>query len=263
MIKATVNRERHQKEMSTTQWHKDNSAIYDSAHVQSSLKTQSHACYNLSTTEEMDTLMAKLNHAHVKLDDVFKRRLDIVSKETEDIIERIAVDTQDIQQRLLAFSKVRQTRQDELYREWLQMYVVKLDEWKSLQLTQLQEELSTYQKQIIIQSQSLISSINREANLLKAQILREEQEGASQEVNEIIAQIESLSSQQTLQHLGSETMTKMNLTVQANVGRKAPGQHCKFDFGDNVEVPAPPVKRPPSKTNNANRRGDNGKQEEQ
>ena len=99
--------------------------------------------------------MAKLNHAHVKLDDVFKRRLDIVSKETEDIIERIAVDTQDIQQRLLAFSKVRQTRQDELYREWLQMYVVKLDEWKSLQLTQLQEELSTYQKQIIIQSQSL------------------------------------------------------------------------------------------------------------
>ena len=161
------------------------------------------------------------------------------------------------------FSKVRQTRQDELYREWLQMYVVKLDEWKSLQLTQLQEELSTYQKQIIIQSQSLISSINREANLLKAQILREEQEGASQEVNEIIAQIESLSSQQTLQHLGSETMTKMNLTVQANVGRKAPGQHCKFDFGDNVEVPAPPVKRPPSKTNNANRRGDNGKQEEQ
>ena len=167
--------------------------------------------------------MAKLNDVHIRLDDIVKRRLDIISKETEAIGQQITGDTHDMQQRLLSFSKARQMRQDELYREWLQMYVAVLDDWKSLQLSKLQQELSTYQKRILAESQRQILSTNTEANQLKAQILREEQDKASHDVNEIITQIESLSSHQTLQQLGSEAMTNINLTIQSNVGTKAPG----------------------------------------
>ena len=168
--------------------------------------------------------MAKLNCVHIRLDDIVKRRLDVISKETEVISQQITADSHDMQQSLLSFSKARQMRQDELYREWLQMYVAVLDDWKSLQLAKLQEELCTYQKRILTESQRQILSTNVEANKLKAQILREEQEKASHEVNEIITQIESLSSHQTLQHLGSEAMTKINLTIQSNVGTRAPDE---------------------------------------
>ncbi|CAF4161931.1 unnamed protein product, partial [Rotaria sordida] len=51
-----------------------------------------------------------------------------------------------------------------------------------------------------------------------------------------MAQIESLSTHQILQHLGSETMTNMNLTILSNVGRKMPSQETAFDFDQNGTI---------------------------
>ncbi|CAF3302231.1 unnamed protein product [Rotaria sp. Silwood2] len=218
------------KETSTSQWNKVNSCIYDSAHVQSTLTAQSHSLINLSTAEEVSKLMVNLNNAHRRLDGIVKDRLQIISKETEMIIGQITTDTHDIQLSLLSFAKARQSQQDELYREWLQKYVVILDGWKSARLAKLQEELQEYQRAIITYSQRRISSVNTEANKIKSLILREEQEKASLEINALMAQIESLSTHQILQHIGSETMTNMNLTILANVGRKMPGQGAAFDF---------------------------------
>ena len=186
--------------------------------------------------------MAKLNYAQMKADGSVRRRHEIISRETEAIIIRIDDDTQDIQQRLLSFARAQQMQQDQLYCKWLEMYVAVLNEWRSVRLAKLQEKLSTYQKQIVVESQKRISSVHLEANKIKVQISKEEQDMALREIDEIRTQLESLTSQPSLQHLGSETMTKIDLTIQANVGRKAPGQECAFDFRQNGNVAAPKMR---------------------
>ncbi|CAF3930415.1 unnamed protein product [Rotaria sp. Silwood1] len=53
-----------------------------------------------------------------------------------------------------------------------------------------------------------------------------EQAKASTATQEIIDKIQTMSTHQ----LGTETMTKINLIIHGNVGTKAPGQACVFDF---------------------------------
>jgi hypothetical protein len=149
--------------------------------------------------------------------------------EAKVIIDLIVNDTRQVQQNLLAFAKQRQTIQDQLYNEWLQMYVVQLDAWKSTRLAELQEELQKHQTIIMSRSQQLIAMVNADANRLRDDILAEEQTTASSLVREITDKIQTMSTH----HLGTETMTKINLTIHGNVGTKAPGQGCTFDFGHN------------------------------
>ena len=218
----------HQKETNNTEWKKGNSSIYDSAHVQSTLNSKSHSCINLSTSEKSDELMSRLNQAHADLDDMVKRRLGYITVETDRIFDGLAVGTQKEQQRLLQYAKLRQARQDELYREWLQMYIVELDQWKSRELARLQEELQEYQNRISELSQINITIVNEQVTLIKTQILQEEQAKAELIITDLLAEMQSFSTNHSLRHLGSETLTSINLTIQANVGTKAPGQGCTF-----------------------------------
>ena len=244
LVEETFTKERHQKTTSTTHSKKINSSIHDSAHVQSIFQTQLHSCHSLSTPKEIEALRAKLNYAQMKADDNVRRRHQTISRETGAIVDRIKGETEDVQQRLLSFAQAHQCQQDQSYREWLEMYIAVLNEWKSERLAKLQKQLSAYQKQIVIESQKRISSVHLEANEIKLQISREEQEKATREIKEILIEIESLTSHESLQYLGSETMTKIDLTIQANAGRKAPGQECKFDFCQNGDVRVPPKRAP-------------------
>ncbi|CAF3237605.1 unnamed protein product [Rotaria sp. Silwood2] len=227
--KTGKSKEFHQKETSTNQWKIENSSIHDSAHVQSSLRTQSHACINLSTTQEINALLIRLSEVHSQLDLNIEERGKVISEQSKLIIDVIINDTRDMQQSLLTFAKKRQTVQDELYNEWLQMYVVELDQWKSARLAELQEELQTYQKKIMIQSQQLITEVNREMHQLRDELLKIEQVNASTTIQEIIERIQTMSTHQ----LGTETVTKINLIIHGNVGTKVAGQTSTFDFDQN------------------------------
>jgi hypothetical protein len=66
--------------------------------------------------------------------------------------------------------------------------------------------------------------VNEQANLTKAKILKEEQHQATEKIDSIIAQIQQISNNEKLQHLGSEVITKTNITTNSNVGTKPPGQ---------------------------------------
>ncbi|CAF3311331.1 unnamed protein product [Rotaria socialis] len=235
----TNSKQFHQKETSINASEKRNSSIHDSAQVQSSLQTQSHACINLSTTQEIDDLLNRLSQVHQQIDLNVEEQGKLISEQSKLLIDLIINDTRNAQQQLLSYAKMRQTGQDKLYNDWLQMYVVALDQWKSMQLAELQDDLQAHQSTIMQRSQYLISQVNQDSHTLREQLLKVQQENASKEIQEIIGRIESMSTH----HLGTETMTRINLVIHGNVGTKMPGQDCKFDFdqsnpeSDRVGVP--------------------------
>ncbi len=216
----------HQKETSSIQSKEQYTSIYDSAHVQSSLLTQSHACVNLSTTEEIDRLFGSLSEVQAEVDLHVEEQQKLISKVAKEIIELITSDAREIQQNLLGFGKEKQMKQDEIYRQWLQLYIIELDKWKSARLADLQNKMETHQKQIMAYSQQWIMRVNTDANTLKDSIMKAAQQEASSRMQQLIGQIQAMS----IHHLGTETMTKINLIIHGNVGNKMPGQGCTFDF---------------------------------
>ncbi len=215
-----------QKETSSTQSKELYSSIDDSAHVQSSLRSQSHACINLSTTKEIDRLFASLSGVQAEFDRHVEEQLILISKVAKEIIELITSDAREIQQNLLGFGKEKQMKQDELYRQWLQLYIIELNKWKSTRLADLQNKMETHQKKIMAYSQQWIMQVNTDANALKDNIIKAAQQEASSRMQQLIEQIQAMS----IHHLGTETMTKINLIIHGNVGNKMPGQGSTFDF---------------------------------
>src|SRR5205085_8259769 len=82
-------------------------------------------------------------------------------------------------------------------------------------------------------SQLKIITVNEQANITKAKILQEEQQQANEKIDSIISQIQQISTDGKLQYLGSELITKTNIITNTNVGTKAPGQGCQFNFEQN------------------------------
>jgi len=179
----------------------------------------------------MDQLFVNLTEVHAELDLDVKEKQELVSEITKKIISIITSDTRIIQQNLLGFGQTKQMNQDQLYREWLQMYIEELDQWRSTRLANLQEKMEAYQKTIMNQSQRLIMQVNTESNTLKTNILTIAQQQGSLKMQGIIEQIQTIS----VHNLGTETMTKMNLIIHGNVGNKMPGQGCNFDFDQSHE----------------------------
>jgi hypothetical protein len=220
----------------STKWSKKSFTDFDSAHVESVLNTQSHSCINLSTSEKIDELIKNLNHIHTQLDESIKYRTEKVSTDTKSVLAHIIDETQQEQQRLLYYAKEQQTRQDEHYCELLQKYISQLDGMKAKELAQLQEELQVCREQIMQVSQFKIKTVNEQANILKSDIVREEQQQASMKIDAINIQLQNLTTDDTFQLLGSEIMTKTNVITNTNVGTKADGQNCKFELIEDVSM---------------------------
>jgi hypothetical protein len=220
----------------STKWSKKSFTDVDSTHVESVLNSQSHSCINLSTSEKIDELIKNLNHIHTQLDESIKYRTEQVSTDTKSVLAHIIDETQQEQQRLLYYAKEQQTRQDEHYCELLQKYISQLDGMKAKELAQLQEELQVCREQIMQVSQFKIKTVNEQANILKSDIVREEQQQASMKIDAINIQLQNLTTDDTFQLLGSEIMTKTNVITNTNVGTKADGQHCRFELIEDVSM---------------------------
>jgi hypothetical protein len=222
----------NERDTSNENWKKQtDSKLVDSAQVQSQLSASFHACFNLSAADNIDVIMSGLKKTHQDLDDRLKRRLAKISTEAEQKVQLIVDDTREEQKLLLVYDKQQQLRQDELYQEWLQKYIVELNTWRSRELAKLQKNLLVYQHEIIRISKKKIDHINNEANLYKTLILEEEKEAALRKTNKITESMYDLTRDDT-NFLGSESKTELNLRIQANVGRIAPGQSCTNGLDD-------------------------------
>ena len=226
-----------------TNWSKKNAVDVDTTHVESVLDSQTHSCINLSTSDKIDELIKSLNRIHTQLDDTIKRRTQQISAETESVLSHIINETQAEQQRLLTYAKGQQKIQDQHYRGLLENYIAQLDEMKARDFTDLQNELQDCREQILHISQMKIMSVNDQANIMKSKIVKEEQQQATSKIDAINVQLQSLSTDQDFQQLGSEMVTKTSVTTSTNVGRKADGQFCTFNFAEDA---------PNSKENNKN-----------
>ncbi|CAF0765355.1 unnamed protein product [Rotaria sordida] len=230
-IKSNLNKfNYHQKESFNNKGNKKTSARFDSIHVESTVDTQLHSCINLSSSEQIDELMNNLNQIHTQLDEKIKYRTEKISNETESILSYIRNETQQEQQHLLEYAKQQEIQQDENYQKLLQEYISKLNEMKTKELIDLQDQLEIYREHIIERSQSKIIKVNEQANIIKTKIVQEEQHYAAEKLDSIMSQIYKISTDEKLQHLGSEIITKTNVITKAKFGTKAPGQVCAFDF---------------------------------
>ena len=75
--------------------------------------------------------MVNLKELQQELDETVKRRLTIISIEADKKLTLIIEDAKREQDSLLAYDRNIQTRQEELYQEWLQKYIVELNKWRS------------------------------------------------------------------------------------------------------------------------------------
>ena len=228
-VKASKKQASNQRNTSDQHYKQIDSKISASAHVQSQLTAQYHACFNLTTYENFNTALSTLKINCTEFDHRVKHKLAQLSVVVEGKLAQIIAETKGEQDRLLAFDKARQTQDEELFQEWLQRYIVKLNEWRSLQLAELQEELLKSQKEIIAASEKKTRFVLDEAKKIKLQILEYEQQMEAQRTNKLFSTIYESSKEGALQHLGSESKTELNLRIQANVGVMAPGQGCRND----------------------------------
>jgi len=104
---------------------------------------------------------------------------------------------------------------------------------KAKDLLNLQNQLQNYRDQILEESQLKLMTVNEQANRIKTKIVKDEQQQTEEKIDLIIAQIQKISTDAKFQHLGSELITKTNITTNSNVGTKASGQACIFDFEQN------------------------------
>jgi hypothetical protein len=204
------------------------SKIFTSGHVQSQLTGRSHGCFNLAASDRIDVAMENLKQTQKDLDERLNNRLKKVSAKAEAKLGLVIADTKQDHEDLLAYDKERQTHHDRLYHDWLQKYIVELNKWRSIELTNLQAELLKYQQKIVDRSKKNIDAINDETNSLKKDILDEEQDSVGRKNKSLTDRIYDIT-REDAQHLGSEWKTDLNLRVQANVGRIAPGFSCAND----------------------------------
>ncbi|CAF2165137.1 unnamed protein product [Rotaria magnacalcarata] len=194
--------------------------IYDLVHVQMTMKAKMNLQTGIFTGVETVRLLDKLNVAHVLFDESIQQRLEQVSKEAERVLGLIIEDLEDEQDRLLDYTQEIQLGYERQYREWLQKYIIELDQWKSIELSRLHEKLQKYEIDMKYVFQEKLELLNWEVETAKSRILREEQEKGSKETKSIISNIEEISRQNKMQNMAMEEDTDIHLKLQANTRNK-------------------------------------------
>ncbi|CAF1943154.1 unnamed protein product [Rotaria magnacalcarata] len=196
------------------------SNISDLVHVQMTMKAKMNLQTGIFTGVETVRLLDTLNVAHVLFDESIQQRLEQVSKEAERVLGLIIEDLEDEQDRLLDYTQEIQLGYERQYREWLQKYIIELDQWKSIELSRLHEKLQKYEIDMNYVFQEKLELLNWEVETAKSRILREEQEKGSKETKSIISNIEEISRQNKMQNIAMEEDTDIHLKLQANTRNK-------------------------------------------
>ncbi|CAF1626605.1 unnamed protein product [Rotaria magnacalcarata] len=184
------------------------------------MKAKMNLQTGIFTGVETVRLLDKLNVAHVLFDESIQQRLEQVSKEAERVLGLIIEDLEDEQDRLLDYTQEIQLGYERQYREWLQKYIIELDQWKSIELSRLHEKLQKYEIDMKYVFQEKLELLNWEVETAKSRILREEQEKGSKETKSIISNIEEISRQNKMQNMAMEEDTDIHLKLQANTRNK-------------------------------------------
>jgi hypothetical protein len=219
------------------------SNVFNSAHVQLTMKTKTDLWAGISPSAEMKSLLGRLNVTHFESNEIIQQRLDGVSKEAERVIGLIIKETTDEQDQLLRYAQEVQGRQDELHREWLRQYAVALDRWRSNELSKLHEILEHSKEKMNGRLQEKLALVNQQVEIAKSEIFREEQERQAKEADNIVSNVEDIARKNKMQHVGTEANTDIHLKIRANAGNKGNNEQ-KASRGNNMIIEQPTSNEP-------------------
>lgn len=206
------------------------SKVFNSANVQMILKATTDLTSTISPGSEMTNLVSRLNVAHIESNEIIQERLNRLSVEAERVIGMIIHETSEEQNRLLEYAQNVQATHEELYREWLQKYIIELDQWRSTQLNRLQEKLDYEKKTVNVMLQKKLTIVNQEVEAAKNQIFKEEQERQAQEVDDIVSDVKEATKNKNYHDTGTETNTDIHLKIRANAGNRfVPEDRAQFE----------------------------------
>lgn len=210
--------EHEQKEIRKSENVSKHTSSYQSASVQSTVKSEIQTLHSLTTPDKLDALILHLKQTQADFDEAVKHRLGQITQETESILAQIVEETQTSQQQLLNEAKEQQTIQEEQYRTLLENYILKLDEERAKRLAIIQEQLQQQRLQIFNQSEIKIRSLNQQANSIKSNIMQQEEKKAAEKINAIVDEINTISTESAFQNIGAQVITNISVDVVETVG---------------------------------------------
>ncbi|CAF3338040.1 unnamed protein product [Rotaria socialis] len=227
-IKATtVNFRPTQKTMTKTTDDGD-SNVHESARAQLIMQAKTDLWAGISSSAEMQNLLASLNVTHMESSEIIQQRLHGLSREAERVMGLIINDTIDEQNRLLEYAQEIQARQEELHREWLQKYLLELDRWRSHELEQLHEKIDGYKETINLVAYKKLAFVNQQVKSAKSYIFQDEYNRQTEKADRIVSDMEKLSRQHDMQQFGTEAKTDIHLKIQGNGGNKPMNEKAPF-----------------------------------
>ena len=210
--------EHEQKEIRKSENITKQSSSYQTASVQSTVKSEVQSIHKLTTPDKLDILILNLKQTQTDFDDAVKRRIGQITNETESILAQIVEETQTSQQELLNEAKKQQTIEDDKYRALLEEFIQKLDEKRAKQLASFQEDLQQQRLQIFNQSEIKIRALNDQANSIKSNIMTQEEKKAAEKISAIVDEINTISTESAFQNVGAQITTNINVDVIQTVG---------------------------------------------
>lgn len=186
--------------------------------MHSILKSEVETKHRLTSSDQLDEFIDQLKKSNSTFDGNVQQRIQQITTQTEAILGRIFHETEDNQQELLQRAKEEQIKEDQFYRQQLEEFLRQLDLQRAKRLDQLQSKLVAQRQSILEESQLKVRSLVGQANSLKTQIMSEEEQQATRNIDAIIEQINQLNEHPTLQQLGTQTTTQIHLTRQETIG---------------------------------------------
>ncbi|CAF0850617.1 unnamed protein product [Didymodactylos carnosus] len=197
-------------------------AVSDDVRVKSVVNTSTTTTVNLQSQAKIDELMRKLGTTHSQVDEYAKRRTEEISADVAANIQRIVTETQVNQQLLLSDAHVQSIQIEEEYKCALQKYVEELDAKKASKLAQLERDLNVRQELMLELAKKQIDQLNDAANQAKMNILKDAQEHANMQINQITDQVALLGAEDAQRRLQSTTTTVITTNTNATSNIHAP-----------------------------------------
>lgn len=163
-------------------------------------------------------MILNLKQTQIDFDEAVKRRIGQITNETESILAQIVEETQTSQQELLIQAKEQQTIEEEQYRMLLEDFIQKLDERRAKQLAIIQEQLQQQRLAIFNESEIKIRALNEQANSIKSNIMSQEEQKATEKIDAIVNEINTITTESAFEHIGAQVKTNVNLAVIEVVG---------------------------------------------
>lgn len=207
-----------QEENQRSELTSEESSRFATVEMHSILKSEVETKHRLTSSDQLDEFIDQLKKSNSTFDGNVQQRIQQITTQTEAILGHIFHETEDNQQELLQRAKEEQIKEDQFYRQQLEEFLRQLDLQRAKRLDQLQSKLVAQRQSILEESQLKVRSLVGQANSLKTQIMSEEEQQATRNIDAIIEQINQLNEHPTLQQLGTQTTTQIHLTRQETIG---------------------------------------------